>query len=570
MTAPFPNPSMSRGWLKLWLPRVLAVCLALHFYRGVFPITAVEGDEQGVVNGLKAWARSTDDFEAAAYLYPIQSGSYHVIHALHSLSGLDQLSIFGTLSFIGAVGFIVLASHLLARAGGLRPAWVAVALLMTQELTTGAFYANTNAIAGVVAMAGLVTAQSARRRPALWLAGGLIGLGGWLRMDSLLLSPVVLALRLSQFAPRRAIIDTAEVALSSVLAVVATLSATGLSVLDVWESFSQRESFTSWQMFSVKGWLVLGFGASITTLSGLLWLVHGRRWSLLGLVVMGSFLSIAVYGGSFTTPKYLYYAAPFLLLSALAWIGNWWTAPTSSSVWRRGVAAALVTMCIFEAFVGVQSSDDNFRRFDPESFSFALQHKIGRKDIRVGWGEGEILSTDDGPRMRGAHFWAPTFWRREKRFAVVEQRRIVQALSSGAYEVVITSTYLSMRLAEGWLRDHRYSQGTPLTFPGNASSNLTPWRQPQGKTLTLILVNHTDREMREFAASTTLGRHLLFINDRGGIDSRRFTNHAGIWKRLSARENGIVALYAGQSQDGTNLESSASNDNRASLDERLP
>lgn len=77
--------------LHRWWPRILLVLLVLHYAQGIFPCVAVEGDEQGVVNGVLALQKNRNDFEQVAYLYALQPGVYKLIRLACSMGIFHRL-----------------------------------------------------------------------------------------------------------------------------------------------------------------------------------------------------------------------------------------------------------------------------------------------------------------------------------------------------------------------------------------------------------------------------------------------------------------------------------------------
>jgi hypothetical protein len=359
-------------------------------------------------------------------------------------------------------------------------------------------------------------------------------------MDSLLLSPVVLALRLAQSSPGRAVRDTIEIAVLSGLTLLAACTACGSTLDAAWKEFTGRDSFQHWQMLGVNGWLVLGYVATVVSGIGLVWLGVNRRWPLVVLVVTGGLLSLAIYGGSFVSPKYLYYASPLLLLPGLVLLASL----LNSTRRLPRIAAWGILACYFgEALCGLQTGSP-FRCFDPAPPRVAFGTiRVGQKSIALGPGEGEIIPTMDGPRFRGGQFWAPFLWRREKTAMRQEMARLNSILGANPPGLILTSTYLSFVAADGWLRSHGYQLGPRQPLPGNPSS-FTIECQRAGQRLTLTNINHTPDDARAFATWTLPGRQILFINDRGGAEFRHLAAEAaGGWQLLSPRENQLLTLY---------------------------
>ncbi|HRI80832.1 MAG TPA: hypothetical protein PLF88_00195 [Opitutaceae bacterium] len=536
------SPSAPTG-LSLWLPRALVLLLSLHFFLNVIPFTAVEGDEQGIINGLQAWSRGTPDFDAASYSYAIQPGSYHLLWWLHRLTGATHLATFGAASALAAAVFLFQSSLLLARITGFRVSCMAVVLLSIQEFTAAAAYANTCALAAVPVMGGLLLTHRARTATTLCLAGFLLGLGGWMRVDSLLVAPVVLALRWLAVLPMQAIKETSITAATAMLTVLAAYVISETSLAATWATFLSRDNFTDWQPLWINGWLVLGYSASATTLFGLAWLGIRRQWVAPALMVAAGLIPLAIYGASFVSPKYLHSAAPFLLLPALFLIRELIAATGPWMRCRRGLAWMFIGLHATEAIVGVQTSSADFRRYDPAAplVSLGTIPLLG-KGLSLGLGEGEILPTVDGPRMRGAQAWAPVMWRREKSAIAEEIIRLEQMLHADDIDIIITSTYLGLRLIESWLRDHNYIAGPEHLFPDNKTSFTTVWRGPT-RSITVVQLNHTDADAREFAVAGKLPGRQLFVNDRGGIGFRHLADNTETWQLLSPTDNRLLTLY---------------------------
>jgi MFS family permease len=539
MTDPGSHPRPA-GW-HLWLPRLLVIGLVLHLSRGLLPFVPAEGDDLGVVNGLEAWRRNTGDFAEASYLYAIQPGSYWLVAGLERLTGVAAMTAFGAASAAGAAGFIALAAFLLADLTGLRPAWAAVALLLAQETTTAAFYANTNALAGCSVMGALLLARRARTSAGFTAAGLLLGLGGWFRLDSLTLSPVVLLLRLQVAPPRRAFLETARVAAASLVGLALACAAIGLSPQEILGQATTRGGLvTDWNLLNLYGWSTLGYVATAAALAGLAWMAITRRWLFLALALTGVLLPLAPYARNFTSQKYLYYAVPFLLLPLISWLQALWAGRAAG---RRATVLILAAIAA-ESLVGLQTSAPEFRRYDPASPGvLSLAIPAGGRTIRAGFAEGELLPSTDGPRLRGGQLWAPGFWHREKTAMQQAMARFDERMSARPPAQLLTSTYLAFRLADGWLRGHGFRPEPAWHFAGNPASYTIEYRR-DAQSVVLAQINHTPTDAIEFNTLVRLGPSpTLFLNDRGAIGFSHLTAGTPPWQLLSDRANGLIALY---------------------------
>jgi hypothetical protein len=522
-----------------WLPRVLLIIVGLHWAIGVWPFTPVEGDDQGVVNTLEAWSSTPRLLPRVAYPYAIQPGTYLVLRGLNGLSSLGWLQLYAAMSAAGAVWFVVASTFILVPLTRLRPTWVALSLLTAQELGAAAYYANTSAIAGAVVLSGLLIGM---RRPSPAggvIAGAVIAFGAWLRLDALLPTLAFLPLLVaSHVLWRRAFVCTAFAAVVALLLLVALLAVSGLTPCDSWMVYQTRTAGTDWSPLLTRGWLALSSTMGLGSAAGLiLWLVR-RQWALLVVTILGSLPSIAVYGRSLTTPKYLYYAIPFLALPAL------WTIAAIASA-RHGVIRcvkfAWLAVLALEVFTGLRTSNERFRRFDPGEFWLQVVSRPWRgKTLQWGLGDGEVIPTDDGPRLRGGLWYAPAMWHREKSAAQAELILLDKQLNDPRTKRVIVSTYLSQQVVEGWLQRHAFVLLSHTV--ADADCRRSWWRRGS-RDLTVVLVNQSPNERTLFADASRDPQGLLFVNDRGKIGRIALGASLADWQLLSRRENGCLACY---------------------------
>jgi hypothetical protein len=544
MTAP---DSVERRPIRNWLPRILLAVFAARLAMAAWPAAPVEGDELGVLHGLTAWDQSRQDHRDTGYLFPLQPGSYFLLHAARALTHADALAVFAAVSFFGAAAFVVVTTFILSSVSGARPAWIALALLSAQELSAAAAYANTSALAAPFVALGLLCALHARADLRVAGAAFCFALGGWLRLDALLLTPAFPVLLLwRQTQPVAVLRETLFGALASLALLTAFFFFSDVSLRSAWQAYSARDGGASWQRLFSVGWLTLSGALVLAALAGLWVIVRRRDYRLLALLLAAIVPSLWVYGRSLTTTKYLYYAAPFLVLPAIVWLKA--LAPSSRPLHRLGLSA-WCGLAFIELFLGVRTASPDARRFEPPSFAFALfDFQLGQKRIQLGFGSGEILPTDDGLRLRGALWHAPDVWRREKDALRREHRRLTSLDLASGQRTVITSTYFAFQLLKLQLLEAGLSEKITRPFPQNPSSFLSTWQrpdQPNNPAVRVFYINNSPADADEFQAATvSAASEVVFLNDRGRNAARHLLGDtAAAWRCVSGSEHGLLSIY---------------------------
>ncbi|MEO6873555.1 MAG: hypothetical protein ABI222_01910 [Opitutaceae bacterium] len=507
-------------------------------------MSPVEGDDLACITGLETWSRQPSLFPQFAYLYEIQPGSYQLLRLLHAISGMDYLLLFGGITAGGAAAFIFFSSWLLARLTELRPVWCALAVIACQEFTAAAYYANTSALAGAVTLAGIWLTTRTKSSSSLWLGGVVIGVGAYLRLDAGLIAPATLGFQLLLVSsPWTALRRTALVASFGALTLLVLLALSGTSLVAASHTLSQRGLAGEGFLLVRNMPLMLSYSYLGIGISGFLLLVIQKFWRLAALICLGVLPSLLIYGPNLTTTKYLYYAAPFLLLP-----GIWLLAQCvkADGRWRRTARVLFVLMIsavVIETCGGLQSSSPPFRRFDPAPLRVVFARTtLGDKKIVFGLGEGEIMPTDDGFRLRGGLLYAPEVWRREKSLIIENLSRLDRELAKPGSLRVITSTYLSRIATESWLLRHGYRPQARQGFPGNDTSWTAAWTTAD-RQVTLVEINHTPTDQAEFLAVAESRGPVLFLNDLGRQGFRHLAGNTGRWQRLSVGDNDLLTIY---------------------------
>lgn len=548
--APSPVPRLPR-----WLPWLLAALLFANFAAGIFPFSPVEGDEQGIINGLHEMARGDTAYYSLRYDYEFQSGTYQFVLLGHRLMRVDVGSLYFILSAATAIGFILLSARLISALATIPYAWSLALVLLCQEPMTAAYYANTSTVGGFWTMLGLCLLLPDAPRLGdrwRWLVAGLcFALGAWCRIDSLMLPPAALVLfwRHARFSV--ACLRTALVAAISLVALTLLLLSVGLSWPRVLHHFTELTNTVG----------VLGYGYTAANLyletslvltacavGGLALAAWRREWLIPALFASVALPGLYVHGNYLASPKYLYFLAPVLALCAAMLLRA--VLPhllRKTSLLRRLAAALLVLALAAEYLTSLRTSTAEFRRFTPAPTCATLaSFHLGAKPATWVVGPGEILPDADAFRVRTGYGFAPWVWHREKQSALAELARLRTTIAHtrGRY-AILTTTYLSNQCALGELRAQGYVRTEVVLYPGNPDHHADLWQRGPTRCW-LVWVNHSPDDAEAFASYAHRFANLpeYFFNDLGALAAHRlFGPAARDWKLLSPREDGLLAWY---------------------------
>lgn len=403
--------------LSSWLPWLIVALLAAWSAQGIRPVTTVEGDEQGVLFGLAGMVRNDPWLLQMRYFYAIQPGSYQVMAALMRIFDCAPETAFSLLTVTGAAGFALAGAWLLRLLLGWSLGWALVAMLWCQEVNTAAYYMNTSALAGAVALLAVILAHQPSR--AAWAgSAALLAVAGWLRADSLLIAPACLGLaywREKQWWP--AIVETTLIALGSLAGFIALCVLSGSSLAHAMEVYGRRGFMhTQWRAFFEVFPLILSPALVLAGILGVGMLVRQRRWALGLVLASGIAASLVAHGSELTTPKYFYYIVPFLLIPALAAVDAIRAAiATGPRSLRLALPLCAGGILLADAGLGLRTVTPERRVLLPAPTLATLAHTTWReKPLALVVGPGELIPNVDGFRVRTGHGFAPLAWRREK------------------------------------------------------------------------------------------------------------------------------------------------------------
>jgi hypothetical protein len=519
------------------LPWLLVALQLAWWSQGVWPITPVEGDEQGVIFGVEGMVQHDETRLQLRYKYDVQPGSYHLLAALTRLTGASVETIFGVTTIIGALGFALAGAWLLQLLLKLPLGWTLATMLWAQEVTTAACYSNTSALAGGIAILGVLLATHATPSGWLW-SGTALAVGGWLRADCLLVAPACLGLAYWQLRVwRPAIIRTALIALVATAGVAILYWASGTSLGNAFGVYDTQmgAGLTGRRLWVEMPVQLLSPALVLAALGGAGLMLKRREIALSLVVLSGSIATLTVYGSVITTPKYLFYLIPFALVPALLVAGLLRQLP----VWPARLAMVGVLLC--DGLLGLRTLEPA-QRFFTTSPTWATFCRTGNGNLALVVGPGELIFNADAFRLRTGHQFAPLCWQREKERMRADLATIRSWLETGRDQTIFWSGWLPLQVAQRELLAAGFHPPDGRLAEPKAAPRET-WRR-QGQVVQLGFLGYVGSEFQAPgpapASTTGLDTHAIGGNDWGVLaelaDDRR-------WSSISFMSQGLIVLY---------------------------
>jgi len=531
---------------QLILPWTLVLLLAGWSAYGIWPVTPLEGDEQGVLFGVAGMLQHDALLLQMRYTYELQPGYYQLLVGLVRLTGLSPQALFALTTVVGAAGFALAGARLLQLLLAWPLGWTLFAMLWCQEVTAAACYLNTSALAGCLAICAVLLVWRPERSAWGW-AGVILALAGWLRADSLLVAPACLGVafwREQRWKP--ALRQTAGIASCSALLFLGLYALSGTSALNSLRTYEERGFLLSgWRRFAETIPQLLSPALALAALAGLGLLFTPRR-RLLGWVFVGGVTaSLLAHGTDLTTPKYFYYMVPFLLIPALALADQlvrvsraWNVAP------RRAAVAGAVALLLTDSLLGLRTLTpaQRFFRAEPTLASLAKLTWQG-KSLALVLGLGELIINADGFRVRTGQAFAPLVWHREKQRVQADLTMIRSWLAAGKPEQTFywanwLPAQLAKRelLAQGYRPPERHSED-------KAAPAREDWRR-EGQVVYLRYLGYagTTYQPAGPAPASITGPDTYFIGDCANWPLTELADGRS-WHLLSSVPEGLVTLY---------------------------
>lgn len=542
--APSPStPAHARFWRVL--PWLVVTAQLAWWSVGVWPIVPLEGDEQGVIFGVQGMLTGDVALQQVRYYYEIQPGAYHVLATLTRLTGASVDHVFGIATALGAVAFAFAGAVFLRTLFGWPLGWLAVAMLWCQEVTTAGYYLNTSAMAGALAVTGIIFAGHTSRGSWAW-SGLLLALAGWMRADSLLIAPACFGLILwQQRGLRTAVGRTCAIACTAVAGVALLYFLSGTSPLHGASAYAGRDNFsTDLRVLAETNLQLLSPALLLAAIGGNAILLVQRNFSLLFLAVTGCAATLFLYGASLTTPKYFYYFVPFALLPALHLIDVVVRCVRElPRVFAVGAAVIAVLIFIGDGVLGLRTLQPRERYFATLPTGVTLgQHPRGEKIFTLVLGSGELALNADGFRLRTGALFAPWCWHQEKTRALTNLALLREQLSHHQETTLLWSGWVPYQLmtrelfAAGFRPTLPLSNNPILTYPG-------PWRKGE-RVVHVEFLGYVGSPFQApgLAPAALATAHTLFVGD-GARQRVTELDDGRRWELLSPRPEGFISVY---------------------------
>lgn len=456
--------SSSRKWP--WVSVALLGAYVAWLAVGIFPVSPLEGDEQGVINGATAMSRGEANYVGLSYLPEIQPGSYALLSTASRWSGIPVETIFAVGTVIGAALFAWCAAALLVSVLHL-PFWIVLAgLLWNQEIFSAAYYLNTTALGMWLTFIALLLAC---RLPDWRTCLGMIlclAVAGWIRIDCLLPAPAIPLLVFNACRNLRTTVRVTTFTAIGALTVVMTLyHVSGITWASLSSIYAGRGGVEGWWATVRFLPLLLSPVGCLLVLIGLVRLFLKREWKLIALVAAGCAATLPIYGTSLASTKYFYHLVPFALIPAFFAGRDFVKLVAEMRPARRtGIGLVFSLVAFVDQTFAFQTSTPEFRRYAAEPVFAELARLPGRsRPVRLVFGAGEVIPTADGFRLRGGAGFAPWIWHREKTAMRVQLSRLEAICRDSSHVTFYYSGWLPYQMAVRTLRSSGYDfAGQPI------------------------------------------------------------------------------------------------------------
>jgi hypothetical protein len=497
------------------------------FSIGSWPFSPVEGDEVGVLTGVGEMGKRHPD-QRWFYLFPLHAGSHHLIRLFLTLGAPTPELAFGLATAIGAILSFIFSTLVLKRLAG--TGWVAAALWLAAipETAATAFYLNTSAIGAAFVWPAVALATGPATIGRSLAAGVLMGIGGWMRIDGLGIG-LAIPILWWRFDRPRAIRASALLAITTPATLFLLSFLSSISWADALSIWSARTAIIPAKTAIGNSLLAIGPIMALATLVGLLNITRLKDrlyWAIL--LLLSILPTAAAHSRHLTTPKYLYYALPFIALPGLLLITR-----TLEVAQRRGrfVMGFIVSLLILDWFSAFRFWQSQRRRWPLDAPAATLASvQLGSTKAEWVLGEGEMIPTDDGWRPKGGYGFAPIRWHKAKIAANDIIAQIAKQIQTQPETDITTCGWLSRQVIVAELLRQGFAATPARLHDVNEASTYTQeWQAADGRRCHMLALGVFHQSLVPSWLDSTRGRTRIFVTD---LNSR--PDIIGTWKPLGA------------------------------------
>ncbi len=393
------------------------VLMALYHVIGVFPLVPVYGDGIGMANGTTEIAASGLGPNSLTYRYSQHSGTYVLVVLLHHLTGLDTQSLFLIVSALCAAVFVLFSALLIREITGCPFSLAGIVVLLFQESYSGGYYTNSTVIAAAFAISALYLMRVSKTQYLQILGGALFGLSAWMRLDTVLIAPVVLLLLYNGNWPQ-AIYRTLVVGSVAAVVCVFAMAMSGATIQEILLAFSERSGYYSEEeeLSNTLQSHVSYFSALSVFLMvvGVYFLLTKRRWYSLAIILIGilplPFYVFVLEG--LDNPRHIYYLVPFfsiLVIHAL------WDIQFTSRRMKWSYISTIAILFIVQYPIGVKAYPINkLNEPLPRRVLFVTGISLSPGQNLALWLGPTQNIGHNGGRLSSGLLWAP-WWHCQKK-----------------------------------------------------------------------------------------------------------------------------------------------------------
>lgn len=387
-------------------------------------VAPVEGDGIAIAVASQHLLENNIVGTAAAYRPSFQPGTYALVELASKVTGLDTYTFFSLTSALCCLIFIYISSSFVSALTQYPiPVCGILLLLLLPQIYSEGNYPNSTVLAaagGSLAFLVLVNPKILGF-DRLLLAGFFIGAGAFFRFDFALMGFSTLPLLLRRQESCKAIISFIIIGLAGGVVAIGLMLLFGANPLDLLStSRAHLNSSGSWITILRLNALTLAeffpISTAVLLLIGVFAVCRRGQAVELSLILVGFLPLWLAYSMALTTPKYLYYALPFLLFGCITGLKYLFELAASGG---NKILGALTLVLVLQLLIGVNFElrekpwrlERSPKLLPIAEFSFA-SGLLSELSFHIG--VGSAWPSHDGPSYPFGTFWGPLAWYHEK------------------------------------------------------------------------------------------------------------------------------------------------------------